>query len=82
MTTPTPKAQKFAIGYVHNLSKRTALYANVAYTKQRERRGHQPGQRGVADVAPGYTNTVNSTRRRATGRPRGYGYDFGIRHAF
>jgi len=26
-----PKAQKFAIGYVHNLSKRTALYGTVAY---------------------------------------------------
>jgi len=27
---PDPKADKFAIGYVHNLSKRTALYATVA----------------------------------------------------
>jgi predicted porin len=26
-----PSAQKFAIGYVHNLSKRTALYATFAY---------------------------------------------------
>ena len=28
--TGDPKADKFAIGYVHNLSKRTALYTSVA----------------------------------------------------
>ncbi|WP_218508380.1 porin [Variovorax sp. dw_308] len=81
MTTPDPKATKFALGYVYNLSKRTALYTNFAVTKNEN--GAAVGVVNVAsaDVGPGYTNTVNSN---AAGyrADRGYGYDFGIRHAF
>ncbi|MDM0103465.1 porin [Variovorax sp. J22R24] len=81
MNTPDPKADKVAIGYVYNLSKRTALYATFAVTKNEN--GAAVGVVNVAsaDVAPGYFNTVNSN---APGyrADRGYGYDFGIRHAF
>lgn len=81
MNTPEPKADKFAIGYVYNLSKRTALYATFAVTNNEN--GAAIGVVNVAGaaVAPGYVNVVNSN---APGyrADRGYGYDFGIRHAF
>ncbi len=32
---PDPRANKFALGYVHNLSKRTAVYATVAAVKNK-----------------------------------------------
>ncbi len=81
VTTPPPKAQKYAIGYVHNLSKRTALYATFAVTDNENGAAISPVSVTSADVGPGYTNTANSS---APGyrAGRGYGYDFGIRHAF
>jgi predicted porin len=33
---PNPRANKFALGYVHNLSKRTALYATLARVRNRD----------------------------------------------
>ena len=33
---PDPKADKYSIGYVHNLSKRTALYATYAHIKNKD----------------------------------------------
>jgi len=69
-----PKADKFAIGYVHNLSKRTALYATAAYTKNKDANGafgvnnnYEGGQPGFPAGAPA---------------DKAYGYDFGIRHSF
>jgi len=66
-----PEAQKFAIGYVHNLSKRTALYGTFAYL---ENKNGMPlgvgGAVGAAGTYPGYVPKSS------------YGYDFGIRHAF
>ena len=66
-----PKANKLAIGYVHNLSKRTALYATVARVSNKN---------GAALTVGGpafYNNTVGAfTPKNSTG------YDFGIRHAF
>ena len=75
---------KFALGYVHNLSKRTALYATVARIGVRD--GHNnPGVMGVTPLVlslpailpqPAYINTAGMEPRSAIG------YDFGIRHAF
>ncbi len=63
-----PKANKFALGYVHNLSKRTALYATYAHVNDKN------GQRITTGGAPGFS---------ATGTPSSAnGYDFGVRHAF
>ena len=68
-----PKSEKFALGYVHNLSARTALYATVA------RINNSNG----ADLTVGgpafYTKAINGsvpTPQSSTG------YDFGIRHIF
>jgi predicted porin len=67
-----PKAEKFAIGYVHNLSKRTALYATYAYLKHKN--GGLLGGAGMGG---------NAAVPYPAGTPdKGQGYDFGIRHAF
>jgi predicted porin len=64
-----PKADQLAIGYVHNLSKRTALYATVARIKNKN---------GAALAVQGSTPYLGGvyTPRTSTG------YDFGIRHSF
>ncbi|WP_341888778.1 porin [Variovorax sp. YR752] len=65
------KANKLAIGYVHNLSKRTALYATVARVSNKNGAGYTVGGPVF------YNNAANSfTPKTSTG------YDFGIRHAF
>ncbi|TSD58948.1 porin [Variovorax sp. KBS0712] len=64
-----PKAGKLALGYVHNLSKRTALYATV---------GHVRNKNGAALTTggPAFVQSAGLTPKTSTG------YDFGIRHAF
>ncbi|MDM0111201.1 porin [Variovorax sp. J22R133] len=82
LSTPDPKVDKFAIGYVHNLSRRTALYATFAVTRNENGAAVSPVNVASTDApVPGYTNVVNSS---APGyrADRAYGYDFGIRHAF
>ncbi|MDM0012484.1 porin [Variovorax sp. J22P168] len=75
---PEPKANKFALGYVHNLSKRTALYTTVAYLKNKN----------GADLSVGgpafYTkNSVNGRGDVSDMRAKtSTGYDIGIRHSF
>ena len=66
-----PKASKFALGYVHNLSKRTALYATVAHISNKDGSNFTtyPGSNAVT----GITGTANKSSN---------GYDFGIRHSF
>jgi predicted porin len=71
--SPDPKSEKFALGYVYNLSKRTALYATVA----------RIDNKNGADLTVGgpayFTKAINGsvpTPQSSTG------YDVGIRHAF
>ncbi|WP_454914179.1 porin [Variovorax gossypii] len=66
-----PKANKLALGYVHNLSKRTALYATVARISNKNGAGLTVGGPGFYQNAAGTFTPKTST-----------GYDFGIRHAF
>ncbi|WP_398498724.1 porin [Variovorax sp.] len=72
-------ANKLAIGYVHNLSKRTALYATVARIRIKDGQNN-PGVMGAtAGGSPAYldaTKNIGWAPRTATG------YDIGIRHAF
>ncbi|WP_418132447.1 porin [Variovorax sp. NFACC28] len=66
-----PKANKIALGYVHNLSKRTALYATIARVSNKNGAGLTVGGPSF------YNNTAGAfTPKSSTG------YDFGIRHAF
>jgi predicted porin len=65
-----PKANKLALGYVHNLSKRTALYTTIARISNKNYAGLTVG--GPAFVTSGGVFTPKTST----------GYDFGIRHAF
>jgi predicted porin len=68
-----PKADKFALGYIYNFSKRTALYATVAYIDNKD---------GAALTVGGpafYTRPFNGL----TPVPNSsMGYDLGLRHSF
>ncbi|MGO4395683.1 porin [Variovorax sp. M-6] len=71
---PDPKADKFALGYVHNLSKRTALYATVA----------RISNKNGADLTvggPSFYTTTNALTGTLTPKSS-TGYDLGIRHSF
>jgi predicted porin len=68
-----PRATKFALGYVHNLSKRTALYTTFAHTSNKDG--------SVLVSAP--SNGLNGVVFPAGGEAKSSnGYEFGIRHSF
>ncbi|MGJ7484764.1 porin [Variovorax sp. LT2P21] len=77
-----PRATKFALGYVHNLSKRTALYATVAHTSNKD------GSRIVTATNLNQGNAQAATTGAssvgfATGEAKSSnGYEFGLRHSF
>jgi predicted porin len=81
-----PKADKFALGYVHNLSKRTALYATVAYVNNKDNELYGTGlSTSGAFYAPSGTTANNALAQAAIGATHptsSIGYDLGIRHAF
>ena len=75
---PSPKADKFALGYVHNLSKRTALYATVAWLKDKDGADLTVG-------GPAFYGSPIPTVNGLSAVPvpsKSIGYDVGIRHAF
>jgi len=70
-----PKAAKLALGYVHNLSKRTALYTTVA--RQTSKNGYALGlAAGGSGTAITGLTTGGDAKNSVTG------YEFGVRHAF
>ncbi|MEJ8859396.1 porin [Variovorax robiniae] len=69
---PAPGAQKFAVGYVHNLSKRTALYATYAYLRDENGLDLTVGGPAMATALNGVALSGKTSR----------GYDIGVRHAF
>jgi len=74
-----PRATKFALGYVHNLSKRTALYATVAHTTNKD------GSALVTAPSNGLNGVGFATGTPATAGNEAKGsngYEFGIRHSF
>lgn len=75
-TATKQKAQKFALGYVHNLSKRTALYATAAYLKNDD-----IANPGLSVVNGGPVPTLAQSATWG-GVEKSMGYDFGIRHSF
>jgi predicted porin len=73
VNAPDPKSNKLALGYVHNLSKRTALYGTIARVSNKNGAGLTVG------AGPSYVVAFN----RAALQPKSsMGYEFGIRHAF
>lgn len=69
-----PHVQKLALGYVHNLSKRTALYATVARVNNRNDALYTGSL--ASAVTTGGSVSYSGIPKSSTG------YDFGIRHAF
>lgn len=74
--TPTLKANQLSLGYVHNLSKRTALYGTYAYLKNTNKTiGGQKVNMGLglngAMAGAGLSNSGTQ-----------HGLQLGIRHAF
>lgn len=67
-----PRATKFALGYVHNLSKRTALYATVAHTSNKNGSELLTSTGGLTGVSFDATGEAKSSN----------GYEFGLRHSF
>lgn len=67
------KAHQFSLGYVHNLSKRTAVYGTVAYLKNKEGSSMSLASKGVENNL-GYKDS--GAARNQTG------VQVGIRHAF
>ena len=83
-TDADASTSKLALSYVHNLSKRTALYASVARMRMRDAHNN-PAVMGVTPLVlslpaifpqPSYITTGGFEPKSAVG------YDFGIRHAF
>ncbi len=77
-----PRATKFALGYVHNLSKRTALYATVAHVSNKDGSAVATGtniNQGNAGSGATSAGFVSGTGNEAKGSN---GYEFGIRHSF
>jgi len=72
---PDPKSDQFALGYVYNLSKRTALYSTVAYVH------NQDGASLTITGAPPFYSPVPAGPGAAI-PGKSIGYDVGIRHAF
>jgi predicted porin len=75
-TNRNARANQFAIGYVHNLSKRTALYATLSRINIKNGYNNPSVMGAVTGGAPGYLVGGGYAPKSATG------YDFGIRHAF
>jgi predicted porin len=69
------KATQYALGYVYNLSKRTAVYTNVAYLKNSGAARNSVTNGTLA--SPGSSQTLLPT---AGGNSRGA--EFGVRHFF
>ncbi|CAM4042451.1 Putative porin [Comamonas aquatilis] len=68
------KAHQLSLGYVHNLSKRTAVYGTVAYLKNKE-------GSAMALNAKGVSTSVGMKADGVTGLNQA-GVQVGIRHAF
>ncbi len=64
---PDPRTDKFALGYVHNLSKRTAIYTTVAWVKNKD---------GAASALNGSSFGAGVVNQNSSG------WDLGVRHSF
>jgi predicted porin len=74
-----PRATKFALGYVHNLSKRTALYATVAHTSNKDGSALVSG----TNLNQGAGGASTPSLGFAAGEAKSSnGYEFGLRHSF
>ena len=73
----TLKADQFSLGYVHNLSKRTALYGTYAYIKNKENNGYN-----MTMGLNGAMTTSNIPDNNVKDNGSQHGFQVGVRHAF
>jgi len=71
---------KLAIGFEHNLSKRTTLYATVAWIRAKDAQNNAAIIGAATGTAP-YLST-GAAGGSGYAPSRSTGYDFGIRHVF
>lgn len=71
-----PRAAKFALGYVHNLSKRTALYTSVARLKNSNGTATGGTLTTAAARVAGVSGAVAGANTSSTG------FEAGVRHSF
>lgn len=71
-----PRAAKVALGYVHNLSKRTALYTSVARAKNAN------GTLGGATLTAAAVRVAGLNGAVASANSSSNGFEAGIRHSF
>lgn len=71
-----PRASKFALGYVHNLSKRTVLYTSVARLKNSNGTATGGTLTAAAARVAGVTGAVAGANSSSTG------FEAGVRHSF
>lgn len=75
LSNSSAKAQQFSLGYVHNLSKRTALYGTYAYLKNKNDANFElNGLTGTSAFGGGDVGLSNSNKQQ--------GIQVGVRHAF
>ena len=75
-TQNNPSADKFSVGYIYNLSKRTSLYATFAYLKNKN------GADLTVNGGPTFYEGTIPGGIGAAVPNKSYGYDLGISHAF
>ena len=74
LPTISPKATKWSLGYVHNLSKRTAVYAYYA---------HVGNSGGSAQTAASFSSgAIGAVAGAVNANGGSTGFDIGLRHAF
>jgi predicted porin len=69
-------ADQFALGYVYNLSKRTAVYSTAAWLKN-----HDAAQASIASNT-GFPTSLTSQAAPPTPGGKSQGIEFGVRHFF
>ena len=79
LNTTSNKVDKLALGYVYNLSKRTAVYSNVARVSNGSASANSLGQVGVGSSGPGNSNSATAA---PTFGGKSVGAEFGVRHFF
>ena len=71
------KAEQFAVGYVYNLSKRTALYTTGSWLNNTG-----TSRNSVVGLTSSLSNVTGSQTRLPNAGGNSAGYEFGIRHFF
>ncbi len=75
-------ANKFALGYVHNLSKRTALYATASRTRIKDGQNNPSILAVTSGAGPAFAPQTGAGAAPGFFPRTATGYDFGLRHTF